>query len=82
MKDRRFTRMQSAFGWCFMLCFAVGLIAASGLIPDEAWNRFPPWLLNALMISGFFAAVVTIGSFVALGFAKRGKKANPEEHVD
>jgi hypothetical protein len=82
MKDRRFTRMQSVFGWCFMLCFVAGLVASSGLIPDEAWNGFPPWLLAALIIAGGVAAVVTIGNFVGSVFAKRGKKSNPEEHVD
>jgi hypothetical protein len=74
--------MQSVFGWCFILCLVAGLVDSSGLIPDEAWNSFPPWLFAALMIAGFFAAVVTIGSFVAAGFAKCGKKANPGQQVD
>jgi ABC-type polysaccharide/polyol phosphate export permease len=74
--------MQSVFGWGFMLCFVVGLVASSGLIPDEAWNSFPPWLFAALMIAGFFAAIVTIGSFVASVFAKRGKNADHGEHAD
>lgn len=65
-----------------MVCFVVGLVASSGLVPDEAWNSFRPWLLVALIIAGFFAAIVTIGSFVASVIAKRGKNADHGEHAD